>query len=413
MEGGLWAPSGARLWTPVLERITSPGEELRVAVIGAGGHISDAAHIPNLRTNRDVKIVTLMNIRRSLAVAARDRFALADAQVIGADDAVVDDPRTNLAALGADLLAETIRESSAQAAVICTPTHTHYAVAKALIEADKHVLVEKPLAETYPEATELASLQERHGVVVATGYQLLWDLAAGEGRRIKENLRGEIEYARARWIGWGRHPTSLAYADTGALLDIGVHPTVVALELMDWPMPESVDAAMHYDHPEDPWGNVFGPYDPAQFRGETRAYCWYTFPGGARLLVRASYFAPEPHEKVEVRVDGPGRYGATIPFQTVLTGQADYSPRLLNEVGILWEPSHLGSPIPRNEETWRAAQTRHWVHLCLGVGEGCCRPYVDPPYIDAHKGAQLAWMVDGARQSAHEGRWVDLRRPGA
>ncbi len=56
------------------------------------------------------------------------------------------------------------------AVTICTPTVTHFDLAKRAIEAGKHVLVEKPMTNTVQEAEELIRLSEKHGVKLAVGF---------------------------------------------------------------------------------------------------------------------------------------------------------------------------------------------------------------------------------------------------
>lgn len=43
-------------------------------------------------------------------------------------------------------------------AVITTPTHTHFNLAKGCLEAGKHVILEKPAAVTYDECMQLCHL---------------------------------------------------------------------------------------------------------------------------------------------------------------------------------------------------------------------------------------------------------------
>lgn len=56
------------------------------------------------------------------------------------------------------------------AAVIATPTSSHFEVASALIPLGVHLLVEKPLAATAAEAASIVELATRHGVVVQVGH---------------------------------------------------------------------------------------------------------------------------------------------------------------------------------------------------------------------------------------------------
>ena len=46
---------------------------------------------------------------------------------------------------------------------IVTPTKAHHAVAKAALEAGKHLLIEKPITATIEEADELIALAKRQG----------------------------------------------------------------------------------------------------------------------------------------------------------------------------------------------------------------------------------------------------------
>lgn len=53
---------------------------------------------------------------------------------------------------------------------ICLPDSLHYEVAKAALEAGKHVYCEKPLADTAAEARELADLARAKGVITRVGH---------------------------------------------------------------------------------------------------------------------------------------------------------------------------------------------------------------------------------------------------
>src|SRR5687767_12333702 len=53
--------------------------------------------------------------------------------------------------------AEALADPRAAGAIICTPHDRHLADARAAFAAGKHVLIEKPLARTLPEADELVA----------------------------------------------------------------------------------------------------------------------------------------------------------------------------------------------------------------------------------------------------------------
>src|SRR5262245_1544190 len=55
------------------------------------------------------------------------------------------------------------------AASVSTPTNTHYEVARALLAQGKHVLIEKPITDNTANATDLAELAARSGLILQVG----------------------------------------------------------------------------------------------------------------------------------------------------------------------------------------------------------------------------------------------------
>ncbi|HEX7071583.1 MAG TPA: Gfo/Idh/MocA family oxidoreductase, partial [Rhodothermales bacterium] len=68
----------------------------------------------------------------------------------------------------------------------CTPNNLHYSINKALIEAGKHVLSEKPLTMTSPESTELVRLARQKGVVTAINFNY-------RGYPLVQHARGMVQ----------------------------------------------------------------------------------------------------------------------------------------------------------------------------------------------------------------------------
>ncbi|MCY3610325.1 MAG: Gfo/Idh/MocA family oxidoreductase [Gemmatimonadetes bacterium] len=63
------------------------------------------------------------------------------------------------------------REDDLDAVLVATPDHLHAPIAKAAMEAGKHIFVEKPLTYTVHEARALAEMAQRTGVVTQMGNQ--------------------------------------------------------------------------------------------------------------------------------------------------------------------------------------------------------------------------------------------------
>ena len=75
-------------------------------------------------------------------------------------------------------LREADRPDGIEAAVIVTPNHLHFPVAKAFLEAGIDVICDKPLSATLAEASELVALTRAKGLVFAvtlnnTGYPMV------------------------------------------------------------------------------------------------------------------------------------------------------------------------------------------------------------------------------------------------
>lgn len=119
---------------------------------------------------------------------------------------------------------------------ICTPGDTHEEIALAALAAGKHVLCEKPLANTVAEAQRMtvAALEasERDGVVALCGFSYRRTPALALARQlIAEGRIGEIRHVRAQYLqDWLSDPDSphtwrldRDRAGSGALGDIGAH----------------------------------------------------------------------------------------------------------------------------------------------------------------------------------------------
>ena len=63
------------------------------------------------------------------------------------------------------------------AVAIATPVHTHYELALAAIRNGKHVLIEKPLAETSEQARRLIEEAERRHLVLMVDHTFLYTAA--------------------------------------------------------------------------------------------------------------------------------------------------------------------------------------------------------------------------------------------
>ncbi|MCZ2820474.1 Gfo/Idh/MocA family oxidoreductase [Modestobacter sp. VKM Ac-2977] len=118
---------------------------------------------------------------------------------------------------------------------ICTPGHTHAEMAIAALAAGKHVLCEKPMANSVAEAEAMAEAADRaarSGVRAMVGFTYRRVPAITLARQlVAEGRLGQIRHVRAQylqdWIADPAAPMSWRLekdkAGSGALGDIGAH----------------------------------------------------------------------------------------------------------------------------------------------------------------------------------------------
>lgn len=105
------------------------------------------------------------------------------------------------------------------AVVIATPVDTHYPLAKAALNAGKHVLVEKPMTSNYEQAKELVELAKEKGLLLMVDHTFLY---TGAVKLIKDKIEsgvvGNIQYIDSTRINLG-----LFQHDVNVLWDLAPH----------------------------------------------------------------------------------------------------------------------------------------------------------------------------------------------
>ena len=161
------------------------------------------------------------------------------------------------------------------AATIATPTPTHFPIAKALLEKGKHCLVEKPITENTRDATELAELAHRAGLVLQVGHIERFNpvLSALEARLTCPQF---IESHRLS-------PYPNRSIEIGVVLDLMIHDLEIVLHLVRSPV-KYVDAVGI---------SVLS-------RGEDIANARIRFENGCVANLTASRISPEKMRKIRV-----------------------------------------------------------------------------------------------------------------
>jgi predicted dehydrogenase len=126
-------------------------------------------------------------------------------------------------------LREVIDDSSVSAVAIATPVATHFELALACLKADKHVLVEKPLAATSTEALALCEEADRRGLTLIVDHTFLYTPAV---RKLRE-LVDRDELGRLLYYDAVRVNLGVFQSDVNVLWDLAVHD----ISIMDHLLP--------------------------------------------------------------------------------------------------------------------------------------------------------------------------------
>jgi predicted dehydrogenase len=161
------------------------------------------------------------------------------------------------------------------AASIATPTSSHFVVACELLDAGKHLLIEKPIAEKTSDASELAQRASQRGLVLQVGHVERFNpvLSALEERLTHPRF---IEAHRLS-------PYPNRSTDIGVVLDLMIHDLEIILHLVRSPV-ATIDAV-----------GV-----PVLSRGEDIANARLKFEDGCVANITSSRISPERMRKIRV-----------------------------------------------------------------------------------------------------------------
>jgi predicted dehydrogenase len=144
-------------------------------------------------------------------------------------------------------VADVLGDASVDAVVIATPTATHADLAIAALQADKHVLIEKPLAASVEEIDRIAGA--RGDRVVMVGHTFVYNSAVAAVR----DLVAGGELGRVQYVDSVRAALGPIRQDVNALWDLGAHDVSIFLDVLPGRAREVTAIAQDYlreGHPD-------------------------------------------------------------------------------------------------------------------------------------------------------------------
>lgn len=341
-------------------------EPQRIGVLGTGKQAVEH-RIPSLMVLADegVELVAVAGRDLGLAQSVLERLSAHDAcaglrdQGYPIPDGIAE--RT-AAAHAYGSLAEMIADERLDGVVTAVAHVAHAAVAIEAMEAQLHVLGEKPMATNLDDAERMVEVARRHKRILAIGYQ--WPYSVAWPREAMD--RGEIGALRGARVRWSREdgiPSEAHFWDDaqsgGVALDLVGHQVALLAALIDGE-PTSVSARSRRDRGVASYGNDFEAEDTIEAE--------IAFAGGVRAKLEASWAAGlPPDEELRLTIYGArGWLDAPLIPQKRLGYKPDpnaFRPILRREGH---EPLLLGPPPPTYAQCI-VAQARNWVRACRRI----------------------------------------------
>ncbi len=174
--------------------------KVRLAVIGTG-HWG-----PNLVRNFyddprvELKMICDLDKARALAIASRFRGLQTTSQI-----------------------KDVITHPEVDAVAICTPTETHFEIARLCLQSGKHLFIEKPMATTAKECRVLIDMAREKSLKLMVGHVFLYNPAVQYVKdRIARNELGDIIYIYGKRVNLGP-----IRKDVNALWDLAPHDIAI------------------------------------------------------------------------------------------------------------------------------------------------------------------------------------------
>jgi predicted dehydrogenase len=168
--------------------------------------------------------------------------------------------------------AAVLADGSVNAVALATPVETHFDLARAALEAGKHVLVEKPLARTSAQCEELIRIADERNLCLMVGHVFIYNAAV---QMVKEYIDsgelGELYYVYSQRLNLGQ-----IRQDVNALWNFAPHDLSILCYWLD-AQPSSVLAR---------------GYSYIQPGIEDVAFMTLDFPNGVGANVHISWLDP-------------------------------------------------------------------------------------------------------------------------
>lgn len=247
-----------------------------VGIIGTGG-IANAAHLPALQKQPDVKILAVCDIKEDVMKKTAEKFEVphqfADYRKL-------------------------LEMPEIDAVHICTPNDVHMDPTVVALNAGKHVICEKPIGRNPAEAQAMVDAARKTGkkLMIAQCWRWNQDIACLK-RFIDAGELGDVFMARVWALRRRGIPSWGVFIDKekqggGPLIDIGVHILDATMYLLGDVKAVAASGKTYTNIGKEPghFGS-FGPWDWKNYTVEDYAVGYVRLANGASIIVESSFAA--------------------------------------------------------------------------------------------------------------------------
>ena len=268
-------------------------------------------------------------------------------------------------------------DASVDAVLVATPISTHHPIAKAALEAGKHVFIEKPMTADTAQAHELVDLATERGLTLMVGHTFVFSPSV---RKVKEIIAagdlGDIYFVTTQRVNLGLHQK-----DVSVVWDLAPHDLSILYYWLDEAPTSVIVTGRGCIVPSIPDVAFVNLRFPSSVIAEVQV-SWLSPVKLRRTIVVGSrkmlvYDDTENVEKVKVFDHG-------VDFQ---------EPADFGEFQLSYRTGDIVAPkVSSTEPLWLEAE--HFVH-CVRSGE--------TPLTDGWAGLQVVASLEAAQASLDSG----------
>jgi len=288
---------------------------------------------------------------------------------------------------------EALLDGDIDAVYIATPAHLHHDQVQMCAQAGKHILCEKPLGMTIPEAEEMIESCRMAGVKLGCAFMMRFVAQHVEALRlINEGKLGKPTYARAQLSCW-YPPMDKAWRQSpatgggGSLIDMGGH----CIDLLE----------MFFGRVSKV--SCFTNSTVHDYKSEDSAIALLCFENGAMATVDTFFCIPDASSKNALELYGS--QGSILAKGTIGQGPAGEMVAFLEEPDKGYDAQQMRgddkgmiiAPDPVN--TYRA-EIEEFSHAIIDDRE---------PVISAELGLRSQEILTACYESARSGKAVEVQ----